>query len=125
MCATLATVDASPLPVDLLAASADDPVNTGTQMALSMGPPATFGGACGFVSGFVAMKVGKTAVFAVGVVFVGLQGLSKLGFIEVRWDKLESLYRQQRDLLQKDGVSLEFGHLDCFLRPSRPSWIMC
>mmetsp|Transcript_17369 Transcript_17369/g.56850 ORF Transcript_17369/g.56850 Transcript_17369/m.56850 type:complete len:225 (+) Transcript_17369:17-691(+) len=51
---------------------------------------AGFGGALGVAAGFATKQLGRSALLVAGVLFLTLQGLSHLGYVDVKWMKLKS-----------------------------------
>lgn len=48
-----------------------------------------FGGMAGLVVGFAAKKLTKVLAVALGLLFVTLQGLSYLGYVQIDWTGIE------------------------------------
>ena len=49
----------------------------------------TFGGGCGFCTGYALKKAGRASAVTFGIMFVGLQAVSSLEYISVNWSKIE------------------------------------
>lgn len=49
----------------------------------------TLGVVAGFCSAYAMRAIGRTLAIAVGVVFLGLQGLQHAGYITINWGKAE------------------------------------
>lgn len=61
-----------------------------------MGRKISLGMITGFATGYAVKKVGKVVLLGAGIIFVSVQILSYLGYVEtVRWDKVE------KDLVSK------------------------
>eukprot|EP00164_Ancoracysta_twista_P000766 GFYU01001007.1.p1 GENE.GFYU01001007.1~~GFYU01001007.1.p1 ORF type:complete len:245 (-),score=48.60 GFYU01001007.1:192-926(-) len=59
-----------------------------------------FGTVCGLLTGVVLKEIGRRAAFALGIGFLTLQGLSYMGYIDVKWSKVE---KDLKDVVDKDG----------------------
>lgn len=59
----------------------NDPMESIIDQAFNVMAPLGFGGVFGFVSGYALKKVGEKAAYAVGLTFIGLQGISSILFL--------------------------------------------
>lgn len=66
----------------------------------------------GAASGFAAKRVAKGAGLALGVGFIGLQGLAQTGLIKINWPKIEGMFHSNLDLNNDgkvDSADLKIG----------------
>ncbi len=49
----------------------------------------SFGGLAGFAVGYALKKIGRTALVIFGLLFIALQVLAFMGFVEVHWLRIE------------------------------------
>ncbi|XP_045481847.1 FUN14 domain-containing protein 1-like [Harmonia axyridis] len=56
----------------------------------------------GWVSGFLAMRIGKTTAMAVGGGIILLQIANEKGFIKINWDKVNQNIDKVEDLVNRD-----------------------
>lgn len=54
-------------------------------------PDLSLGGLLGFSAGYAVKKVGRAALFVIGVIFVVIQVLAYAGFIEVNWTRVQDV----------------------------------
>jgi len=52
-----------------------------------------FGGALGFLAGFVLKRVFKMLLFILGLYILGLMWLANVGLVEVKWGEMEEFVR--------------------------------
>ncbi|KAF5837829.1 FUN14 family-domain-containing protein [Dunaliella salina] len=71
-----------------------------------------FSGVIGVITGITLKKVGQLVALLLGLVFCALQGLTYLGFIDLKWQKIHQTVEKFCDL-NKDGKvdekDLKFG----------------
>merc|ERR1712198_105423 len=67
------------------------------------------GAACGWISGYLAMKIGKAAATAVGGSLILLQIAHYKGYVKINWNQLtndsQTICDQMRDKLSKNTKS--------------------
>jgi uncharacterized membrane protein (Fun14 family) len=51
----------------------------------------------GASAGYASKKISKAALLAIGLTFLGLQGLQRLDMIEIKWNTLERLAKEKLD----------------------------
>eukprot|EP00924_Labyrinthula_sp_SR-Ha-C_P005200 maker-scaffold_1-snap-gene-24.16-mRNA-1 protein AED:0.06 eAED:0.06 QI:131/1/1/1/1/1/5/65/236 len=65
----------------------------------------TFGAFTGFVSGYALRQGAKVASVALGTGFVFIQGLAYLGYVDVKWRKIERVYYDVLDADQDGKIT--------------------
>merc|ERR1719270_1260641 len=67
------------------------------------------GAACGWISGYLAMKIGKAAATAIGGSLILLQIAHYKGYVKINWNQLtndsQTICDQMRDKLSKNTKS--------------------
>lgn len=91
-----------------------------------MASQVSFGGLCGFCSGYAVKKAGKLAAVGVGVAFCALQALAYTGVVEVKWRALEratiaSLDQNGDGKLDAQDAKLALNRLQSLLQYGMPS----
>jgi len=69
-------------------------------MLIPFGGKFSFGALVGLCAGYALKKVGKAAALAVGISFLGLQGLAYGGYISINWKEVE---KSAIEKLDQDG----------------------
>ncbi|XP_044764993.1 FUN14 domain-containing protein 1B-like [Coccinella septempunctata] len=59
----------------------------------------------GWVSGFLAMKIGKTTAMALGGGIILLQVASEKGFIKINWDKVNENIDKVEDIVSQEQLT--------------------
>merc|ERR1719471_307701 len=107
------------------AATATDSSNEIMDMIKPMAGQISYGVVLGGCAGYAAKKMTKVAAFAVGGVFLGLQGLAYNGYISVNWEQIEQETIQKLDQdgdgdFDGDDVKLIIGNLYDFVKFQLP-----
>merc|ERR1719195_1523568 len=74
---------------DTATATATDSKDEIMNLIKPMAGQISYGVVLGGCAGYAAKKMTKVAAFAVGGVFLGLQGLAYQGYINVNWEQIE------------------------------------
>lgn len=77
----------------------------------------TFGGLAGFAVGFAIKTVGRWTAIIVGLIFVVVQVLASMGYIEVDWTRIQ---RDVEPLLQQEQVRTAWDALVGVLTTNLP-----
>jgi len=66
-----------------------DPVEVIIEKAKPLLANLSFGAVMGYCSGVAMKKVGKALAFAIGTIFIGLQGAVSFGYLQIDWEKVK------------------------------------